>query len=177
VTISITLDPAWAGMIGALGGVALGGAIEHFRNRAAFKRERKWELAEARRQRLERIFELLYEIERAFELTLTRCATIARIGKGTSPEPSERVPWEKLGVLISLYHREMIQEVEALKKAGEHLTLTCVKWGMQKSPDPPGAIGKMMASHERFAAAIQALRQHVEREVEALTSSAEITLR
>jgi hypothetical protein len=120
---------------------------------------------------------LLYEIERAFELTLTRCAMIVRTGTGTSPEPTERVPWEKLGVLVSLYHREMIEEVDTLKKAGERLTLTCVQWGMKKSPDPAGAIGKMMESHEVFAAAIQNLRQHVEQQVETLSSTVEITLR
>jgi hypothetical protein len=172
------VDPAWVGIIGALGGVALGGVIEHFRNRSTFNWERKWELRDAKRQRLEKIFELLYEVESSFDNTAARSAVIAATGAPPSPElPMGKVPWDRLGVLVSLYHRELVAELTAVRKAGEHFALACIQHGTHKAADRASAIEKMRAAHQPFAAALHTLRMHIEREVETLTVTAETTVR
>jgi hypothetical protein len=97
-------DTAWA-VAGTLGGVLIGGLLEYMRNRSSFERERGWELREAQRQRLERIFELLYEVEEDYGLTVGRHSVIAATGNPPSPDfESHKIPWAELAVLTNLYH-------------------------------------------------------------------------
>lgn len=166
-------DTAWA-VGGTLGGVLAGGLIEFLRSRAAFKRERAWDLSETKRQRLERIFELLYEIEESYGLTVGRHSVIAVTGSPPSPDfETGKVPWAELAILTNLYHPDLVQEIESLKDAGGTLAVICVENGTKMAPDASVALGRIKNAHNNFLGDIGIAMRHVERLVTDLMASAE----
>jgi hypothetical protein len=169
-------DTAWA-VAGTLGGVIIGGLLEYFRNRASFKRERGWEMREAQRERLERIFELLYEIEEAYGLTVGRHSVIAATGEPPSPDwEMKKIPWAELAVLTNLYHPELVEEVDALKDTSGSLAMVCVQSANSKASDVNAALGRIKEANNNFRADLGTVQRHVEQLVTALTKSAETTV-
>jgi len=169
-------DTAWA-VAGTLGGVVIGGLLEFLRNRAAFRRERGWELREARRQRLERIFELLYKVEESYGLTVARHSVIAATGSPPSPDfESHKLPWAELAVLTNLYQPELVTEVDAVKDAGGRLAVICIEVGNKKATSLTAAIGQIKEAHNNFQADLGTVMRHVEHLVAELTKSAEGTV-
>jgi hypothetical protein len=173
-----SLDPAWIGAAGVLVGVLISGLFEYLRNRWAFKRERSWELLDAKRLRLERIFELLYDVQATFRISLANAMTMAATGSAPSPAVSAgKVPWDQLGVLVGLYHPEFANEVSVLRKAGGQLTLVCIANGSKKATDVSTAIDKMKLADDAFAVVLNTVQTHVVSEVSALLTTAEVRAR
>ena len=63
---NIALEAALIGFLGVLVGGGISGSVQFFLSRAQFRREKAWSLYEARRTRLEHVYETVEQIRESY---------------------------------------------------------------------------------------------------------------
>jgi hypothetical protein len=133
----ILIDTAWIGVIGALGGVAVGSAAELFRARWAFRREKKWSLWDERRRRLEMIYEALEQVRESYSIGVGELISAVATGKvRTTNSTMEKIPWARLRLLANLYAPRLLPNLEVVEKTGHQLGMAMATAVMAQTGDP-----------------------------------------
>lgn len=109
------MSEVWIGLIGALSGTAVGGLVTYLVEHAKFRREKKWEWATLRREKLEEIGQVTEEFRQHYASVADAAlkhskgimANLPRIEEASYPLP-------RLMVLIRFYAPELEAELGAL---------------------------------------------------------------
>jgi hypothetical protein len=114
-------DTVLGGLIGAgaaFGGVAATAIVAALRERAAFRREKRWTSYEARRAHLEQIYTTAEEHREAYRRAMTNAIGMLG-GVAISREWMMQVPTARLRMLVHLYEPDLIPELARLERAAE----------------------------------------------------------
>jgi hypothetical protein len=113
------MDAALIGLAGVVVGILLNTLSDLARSRAAFQRDKAWGLLEDKRRRIEATYEAVEHHREAYGELLTS-ALVVMAGQKTLITNLTKVPWPKLRMLVHLYLPEMLPELDAIEKAGNH---------------------------------------------------------
>lgn len=157
------MDTAWIGVVSALAGVMVGGIVESFRARAAFRRERSWALFDERRQHLEHIYEALEELQEAYGLVYADALLAIKRGRRSDIE-LRRVPWARLRMLTHLYAPQLIHRLDVVDRRGPALGQAAAYAVMLASGDPvenSRLVDSMSAALSDLSTAVEHLRRDI----------------
>lgn len=112
------MDAAIIGVAGTLLGGLLGGLLTHWNSTALARLEMKWQEVRRSQEKLEEIAALLDQIDQHYKKLMGE--VILRIEHSTSFElDGERIPFERLRILMEFYAPTMIDEWSRLEKGRE----------------------------------------------------------
>ena len=115
------MNPAWIGVIGALGGVLVGAFAQWWLAQRTFKREKAWALNEEKRRRLEHLYEALEEVASAYGLSYGEA--LYTVGTQRAPPrdaPRPKIPWARLKMLVNLYAPNLKTQLAVVEDAGRN---------------------------------------------------------
>ncbi len=166
------MDPAWIGLIGGLGGGAIGlcgvvvaSVAEARRSNAEFKREKAWTLSEENRSRLERLYETLEEIRDGYNSAYV--TTVHVLATQTAPQRelvTSTMPWTRLRMLVNLYFPELKDRLNEVDKGQEELGGALAEAIMESSGDRAKnarLLAKVDAVYTTFRGAADGMREAV----------------
>lgn len=140
----MTIDAAWAGLIGGLGGALLVSWGAYSRERVQFRREKSWRLYEERLARLEQLFEWIEEVRAGYADTAFKIAHGLSRGVAPTNLHTKSLPWPKLRMLVSLYAPELATPLAEYQALGDRLS--------HQFLDALDAIGKLGHAEQRAMA-------------------------
>lgn len=113
------LGAEWAGVVGTLGGVAIGGIVSHVVEGARFKRERATRIADIRREKLEELYQAIEHQRAAVASGMVHTMSIA--GGLPQPEEVKKHDTSKLAMLVGIDLPTAQPALEAMESAfGTH---------------------------------------------------------
>lgn len=169
------MDPAWIGVVGALGGVLVGGIAESIRARFAFRREKRWSGVEEKRRRLEMIYEALEQVGESYGHNLAPLlAELATGNKVTQPSEVPKVPWAHLRMLVNLYRPSLLSQLAEVETAGPLVGEAMARGIMGRSGDRQRDIilgERIMSEYTKLTKAIATMRNAIVEESRMLDQS------
>ena len=160
------MGSAWIGAVSALGGVIIGIAAEALRARAAFRREKDWDLHEFERTHLEAVYEALDEVRSGYARTFHDTISMVETRKVTLPDADENkpIPWSRLRMLVHLYLPELRDELAKVEEAGPAFGKAMAK-AIVKMPADASANKQLRADlfddFRQFTAVAEAMRDQI----------------
>jgi hypothetical protein len=110
------MDAAIVGVAGTLLGGLVGGLLTHWNSTALAKLEMKWQQVRLRQEKLEEIAEILDQIDYGYKKLFGNVLLRVEIGDPLDSK-MERIPNERLRVLMEFYAPTMIENLPALDNA------------------------------------------------------------
>jgi hypothetical protein len=127
------IDPPILAVVSALGGVVVGGLLEGWRARSAFRREKVWERDRGTREHLEQVYEALEQVRECYGLSAGNVLRILATGQAGTNDQIAKVPWARLRVLVNLYAPELRDSLSELEDVGMQTGSVIARALMQSS--------------------------------------------
>ena len=109
------MDAAVVGVAGTLLGGLVGGLLTHWNSTALAKLEMKWQVVRLNQEKLEEIAAILDEIQQHYTALMGN--VIKKVEYGTAfPDTGQRVPFDRLRVLIEFYAPSMLDSWPKLER-------------------------------------------------------------
>ena len=152
------MDPAWVGVIGALGGVIVGAVGEGLRANATFRREKRWAAVEENRRRLEMIYEALEQVGESYGQSITPILLQLASGRANAQPPTaDKIPWAHLRMLVNLYRPSLLPLLAKVESAGPELGEAMARAVMSATGD----FGRDRPLGDKVMAKLTALNQTI----------------
>lgn len=113
------MDAAVVGVAGTLLGGLVGGLLTHWNSTALAKLEMKWQQVRLRQEKLEEIAGLLDRIQRRYSKLMTDVISKVEFDVPFPQDDTERMPLERLRVLMEFYAPTMLSDWEELERGRE----------------------------------------------------------
>jgi hypothetical protein len=157
--------PAWIAAISALGGVLVGGLVQGFLARAAYRRQTALTVYQDRKARLEDLYEALEQLRESYGQGYGE--TVYVMGTQQPPNrsrPVTSVPWARLRMLVHLHAPELQAQLAAVEAAGPALGSAIANAIMKTQPSPAvnaPLLAAMAAALGNLTAAVDAMRDAI----------------
>lgn len=172
------MDTAWIGAASALAGVAVTSAVDAWRARTSFRREKAWALFDDKRRRLEALYQALEEVRESYGLlyghmwleTSAKEFSVAR-------ERSGPIPWARLRMLVNLYAPDLRYRLELVERMGAELGHAIASAMIAQEHHDAATHSVLLASGQdamvKLTAAVDLMRDEIVRQSRALGGEAE----
>lgn len=146
----------------ALAGVAVGAAAQWLMGWTSFKRDKSWAIREERRAHIEELWEALEQTQDSLDQSAAKAALALRGNAPVRDIASDKIPWARMRLLVSLYLPEFSMSLIGVKLKGDRVGEFLAQAVIAREPRPVSElISNLRTASEELDMAITTLKSEM----------------